>query len=81
MASKAQIDRIAARIEALAGRLNLSEPPPERWIVDGDRAYQRGDPDRVITVAELEARPVGRGPFLSRIVRVIVDPVCSEGGQ
>jgi hypothetical protein len=57
MANKAQLDRIAARIEALAGRLNLSEPPPERWIVDGDRAYQRGDPDRVSDSSVLASNP------------------------
>jgi hypothetical protein len=79
MASKAQIDRIAARIEALAGRLTLSEPPPERWIVDGHRAYQLDQPDQIITAAELEALPTGRTQFPTRIVHVIVDPVPDGG--
>jgi hypothetical protein len=46
----------------------------ECWIVDGDRAYQPGNPEQVIAVAELEARPMARTRFPGRIVRVIVDP-------
>jgi hypothetical protein len=73
MASKAQIDRIAARIEALAPRILVPEPPPEQWIVDGDAAYQLSHPDRVITVAELAARPGWR------IEHMIVDPAPAGG--
>jgi hypothetical protein len=72
MASKAQIDRIAARIEALMPRIVVPEPW-EQWIVDGDKAYQLNHPDQVITLAELAARP-GR-----RIERVIVDPAYDGG--
>ena len=72
MATQAQIARLAQRIEALAPSMVESEPW-ERWIVDGDKAYQMSDPHRVISVDELAARP-GR-----RIVRVIVDP-APEGG-
>ena len=81
MATRQQIDRLSQRIEELASRFVTPPPPPELWIVDGDRAYQRNSPEHVITVAELEARPMGRGPFLSRIVRVIVDPVPEGPGH
>jgi hypothetical protein len=74
MATRQQIDRLSQRIEELAARFATPPPPAELWIVDGDRAYQPGAPEQTITVAELEARPVGRSPFLTRIVRVIVDP-------
>jgi hypothetical protein len=67
MATQAQIARLAQRIEALAPTVVESDPW-ERWIVDGDEAYQLSDPDRVITLDQLAARP-GR-----RIVRVIVEP-------
>jgi hypothetical protein len=68
MVSRAQIERIAQRIEALAPRVVVSERPWERWLVDGDRAYQLDELDMVITAADLAAR---RG---NRIVRVIIDP-------
>ena len=58
----------AQRIEALVPRVVVPEPLWERWIVDGDRAYQLDEPDRVITAADLAARQA------NRIVRVIVDP-------
>lgn len=75
MASRAQIDRLAQRIEELAARfVPADESPPERWIVDGDRAYELSNPEQVITVAEMEARPTKRTSFPTRIVRVIVDP-------
>jgi hypothetical protein len=80
MASRAQIDKLAQRIEALAARRASGEAPPEAWVVDGDRAYQLHDPGQVITTAELQARPTGRTQFPTRIVRVIVDPVRVEGG-
>jgi hypothetical protein len=79
MATRAQIAHLAQRIEALAIRHARSEPPPECWIVDGDKAYRRDDPEQVITVAELEARPTGRTQFPTRIVRVIVDPAPDRG--
>jgi hypothetical protein len=72
MATQAQIARIAQRIEALVPRIVVPEPW-EQWIVDGDKAYQLIDPNRVITLAELAERP-GR-----RIERVIVDPACDRG--
>jgi hypothetical protein len=78
MATRAQITRLAQRIDELAARFRpLDEPPPERWVVDGDRAYQLSNPNEVITVAELEARPTKRTSFPTRIVRVIIDPVAS----
>jgi hypothetical protein len=79
MATRAQIDRLAQRIEALATR-NVPFDPPEAWVVNGDQAYLRKNPDQVITVAELKARPTGRSQFPTRIVRVVVDPVRVEGG-
>jgi len=75
MATRQQIDRLSQRIEGLAARFVTPPSPPELWIVDGDRAYQPSAPDQVITAAELEARPIGQSPYLTRIVRVIVDPV------
>ena len=68
MASRTQIARLRDRIEMLAPRVAVPEPPLEQWIVDGDKAYQLSHPDRVITVAELTARPT------KRIERVIVYP-------
>jgi hypothetical protein len=68
MASRTQIERLAQRIEALAPRAIATEPPFERWIVDGDKAYQLHDPEGVIPAAEL-AKCRTR-----KIVRVIVDP-------
>jgi hypothetical protein len=59
----------------------VDEPPPERWIVDGDRAYELSNPEQVISVAELEARPTGRTSSptrIARIVRVLVDPAPVE---
>jgi hypothetical protein len=78
MATRAQIERLAQRIDGLAARFVASEPSPECWIVDGDRAYQPGNPTKVITVAELETRLTGRTRFPTRIVRVIIDPAHSE---
>ena len=80
MASRAQIDKLMQRIEALAKRSSPTEPPPEAWVLDGDRAYQRDNPEQVITAAELQARPTGRTQFPTRIVRVVVDPVHNEEG-
>jgi hypothetical protein len=75
MASRGQIDRLSQRIEALSARIvPADEPPPERWIVDGDRAYELSNSEEVITVAEMEARPTKRTSFPTRIVRVIIDP-------
>lgn len=79
MATRAQIDRLAQRIEALAARSAPSEPSPEAWIVNGDRAYRRDDPEHVISAAELQARPTRRTRFPTRIMRVVVDPVRAEG--
>jgi len=79
MASRAQIDRLSQRIEALAVLVvPIDEPPPERWIVHGDRAYELSNPDQVITVAEMEARPTKRTSVPTRIVREIVDPIRFE---
>ena len=80
MATRAQIDRLTQRIEALAARSVPSEPPPEAWVLDGDRAYQRDAPEHVISAAELQARPTGRTQFPTRIVRVVIDPVHNEEG-
>ena len=60
VASRAQITRLAQRIEALATRSTPPghpEPPAEHWFVDGDKAWLRETPQQVITWAELEARP------------------------
>jgi hypothetical protein len=82
MASRAQIDRLSLRIEALAVRVvPVDEPPPERWILDGDRAYELSNPNQVITVAEMGARPTKRTSLPTRIVREIVDPVRVENAQ
>ena len=78
MASRAQIDRLTQRIEALAARSIPTEPPPEAWVLDGDRAYRRDAPEQVISAAELQARPTGRTQFPTRIVRVIVSPARSD---
>jgi hypothetical protein len=61
MATKAQIDRLAQRIEALSGLTSTCfERQAETWIVEGDKAWPRDDPERVITYAELQARPAAR---------------------
>ncbi len=60
MATKAQIDRLAQRIEALGGQTSTCFAPSEIWIVEGGKAWQRDDPERVITYAELQARPAAR---------------------
>jgi hypothetical protein len=78
MATRAQIDRLTQRIEALAARRMPSETPPEAWVVDGDRAYRQSAPGQIITAAELGARPTDRAEFPTRIVRVIVDSAHSE---
>jgi hypothetical protein len=75
-----QIARLAQRIDELATRFRpLDEPPPERWVVDGDRAYQVSNPNEIITLAELEARPTKRTSFPTRIERVFVDPASGGG--
>ena len=79
MASRAQIDRLSQRIEALAARVvPVDEPPPERWVVDGDRAHELSNPEEIITVAEMEARPTKRTSFPTRIVWVTVHPIRVE---
>ena len=63
MASRAQITRLAQRIDALATHFAPPEPPAEQWFVEGDkawRAWQRETPQHVITLAELEVRPTAR---------------------
>ena len=62
MVSRAQITRLAQRIDALATRSTPPgpEPPAEHWFVDGDKAWLRDTPQQVITWAELEARPMAR---------------------
>jgi hypothetical protein len=78
MAAKQTIDRLARSIEKLAGQVELRHgtfEPCEAWILDGDRAWQIGKPDVVITAAELEARPMPRTRTgIGRVVHVIVDP-------
>ena len=63
MASRAQITRLAQRIDALATRSTppgYLEPTAEHWFVEGDKAWLRETPQQVITWAELEARPTAR---------------------
>jgi hypothetical protein len=79
MATRAQIERLAQRIDSLAVRLVALEPSPECWIVDGDRAYQPGNPAQVIGVAALETRPTGRTRFPSRIVRLSIRSTARLG--
>ena len=60
MVTRAQIDRLAQRIEALGGLTSTCFERRERWIVEGGKAWQPDDPERVITYAELQARPAAR---------------------
>jgi hypothetical protein len=78
MVTRAQIDKLAAAVEKIAERLAPPEPPLEAWVVDGDRCYQIGKPDVVLTRAELDARPTGRTQFPDRITRTIVHPARVE---
>ena len=79
MATRNQIIKLASRIEALALRVDAPWSPPEVWVVDGDKAYPFGHPDRTITVSELEARPTPQRRFPTRIEMVIVDPLGRNG--
>jgi hypothetical protein len=78
MASKQTIDRLSRSIEKLAHKVELRHgkfEPVEQWVLDGDRAYQPGKPDVVLTAAELEARPIPRTAIgIGRVVNVIVSP-------
>jgi hypothetical protein len=63
VASRAQITRLAQRIDALATHFAPSdhpEPPAEHWFVESDKAWLGENPQHVITWAELEARPTAR---------------------
>jgi hypothetical protein len=55
MVTKAQREKLAAAVDRLAERLTPPERP-EAWIVDGDTCTMRGQPDVVLTLAELDAR-------------------------
>ena len=69
MASRQQIDRLSQRIEAFAAHVApVDDPRPELWLVECDRAYQPSNPEEVITIAELEARPPTRTAFPGRII-------------
>ena len=69
MATRAQIERLALRIEAVATRVAPRQLPVEWWTVEGNRAWQTNDPERVIDFAELEARPTtGVWRVVSRLV-------------
>jgi hypothetical protein len=86
MATRAQIDRLAQRIEVLATRFAppAPEPPPEWWSVEGDRAWQSHDPDHVITFADLKARPAEGARMVSRYVHADNGrpaACCSVGGS
>jgi hypothetical protein len=75
MVSPTRLARLAERIEAVGARVTAPRGPTERWIVDGDRAWQLDQPDEVIAAADLEARPlIG----WLRVVRVIVHPPGSK---
>ena len=86
MATRSQIGRLAQRIDAIATR--MAPPPPpmamEWWIVERDRAWERDNPEVVISAAELAARPTTG----SRIVATIMhakhgrpDDCCQPGGS
>jgi hypothetical protein len=79
MATRSQIIRLGQRIEALAARVDAPWSPPEVWVVDGDKAYPFGHPDRTIAASELRARPTPKGRFPTRIEMVIVDPLGRNG--
>jgi len=80
VASRPQLTRLAQRIEELAARVVPADgPPPEWWVVDGDRAYELSNPEDVMTVAEMEARPTKRTSFPTRIVYVSVYPAHTPG--
>jgi hypothetical protein len=91
MASRAQLARLQQRIDALATRFAPAgelEPPPEHWLVEGDKAWAYGRPEDVISFAELESRPTGRTSYPTRIVSRFVHAdsgrpaaCCSVGGS
>lgn len=86
MASRAQLNRLAERIDALATHLaapDHNKLPAEWWHVEGDRAWQSENPQQVITFAELEARPTARMRIVSRYVHAENGgpaACCSAGG-
>ena len=86
MATRSQIGRLAQRIDALA--TSVAPPPPpmtfEHWVVERGQAYERDNPEVVISAAELAARPTAG----TRIVMTIMhakhgrpDDCCQPGGS
>ena len=67
MATRQQIARLAERIEQLASRHAPPEGPFEHWAVEGNKAYQYSNPNRVITYAEMRAELKAR-PTTRRII-------------
>ena len=86
MATRAQIERLALRIEKVARCAALQVLPPEFWVVKGDKAWLCDDPERVISsaeLAELEARQPTRMRIVSRYVHAEngrLAACCMPGG-
>jgi len=84
VASRAQITRLAQRIDELTTRFAAPgnpKSPVEHWLVEGDKAWLRETPQQVITWAELEARSTAR--IVSRYVHADNGhpaACCSPGG-
>jgi hypothetical protein len=78
MVTRVQIGKLAAAVERVAAKVEERHgtfEPCEKWVLDGDEAYQPDKPDVVLTAAELEARPI---PYtrtgIGRVVYVLVSP-------
>jgi hypothetical protein len=82
VASRAQITRLAERIEGLVAR-STPQGPFEHWNVEGNKAWQSANPQHAITFAELEARPTTGIRIVSRYVHAENGgpaACCSVGG-
>ena len=87
MATRQQIAKLTERIEQLATRYVPPEGPFENWGVEGNKAYELSNPERVITFAEMEADLRAR-PATRRIIQRCVHaldgrpaPCCLPGGE
>jgi hypothetical protein len=73
-------------IDKLAGEVELRHckfEPAECWVLDGDEAYQVGQPDVVTTAVELKARSIPKTRTgIGGIVHIIVHPEsCKASGN
>jgi hypothetical protein len=82
MPPRTTIDKLSSRIDRLVQRFAPPEPPPECWIVEGDKAWPRdGSKDDAIPFAELQARPPRPPGKIFRYTRLLVRLVHADCGK